>query len=699
MKSIVNAAPGLLNHGVKDESVAPYTRTPEELPQHLPKFLIYAEKGPSVLDKYPEQLLAGNERNLMYGDATFVETSKYFTHQIPHANAVNAVGNAAMYVRVLGKNHGPKPTLQLFLDVLETKVDLYERNTDGSIKTDVAGDAHVVGQADGYRVKFVVKHIAAEANKDLFGTLDPVTGDQVDPATGATSTRYPILEQRHNFYGEDGNLAGIRLWGQNIENTGGLPTRMINRERAFPYSFGVVRKNTKTGNSRFKETIFGEQFITVTLKPETVDPLVDRQLYLGDRALEDYQNLTDTRYPVLYGEFGELAIYQPNIDLLLEKFHAAEIPFLSGLSDFSSDPSEKYMFNFITGTNTKNVPYHSFVFVDAPDSVRFSANTNVFAGGGSDGEMNLANFAGSVEEYMSRYANPDDELMDDAYHVESHFYDTGFPLQTKYELIKFIAERKDTFIHLTPFEFGERLLTQSEEFSVATALMSRLSMYPESTYFGTPVYRGLIQGCTGRVRNSKFKGHVSANYEVALKSAKYMGAGNGRFKSEFKFDGFPGHIVDSLYDLSIRWVPDSIRVRNWDTGLNWVSRYDRKQFYFPAFKTIYQEDTSVLTSYLTACILLTVNKTLAKCQRAFSGRSDLTMPQFTKAVNDFMSSSLEGRFDNRVIIRPRAEFTSLDQIRNYSWTVPVDVGAPGMKTVMTAYAVARRIEDMQSENA
>jgi len=27
------------------------------------------------------------------------------------------------------------------------------------------------------------------------------------------------------------------------------------------------------------------------------------------------------------------------------------------------------------------------------------------------------------------------------------------------------------------------------------------------------------------------------------------------------------------------------------------------------------------------------------------------------------------------------------------------VGAPGMKTVMTAYAVARRIEDMQTENA
>lgn len=91
MRTIINAAPGFVDLGVDDQSEAPYTRTPEEIPQHLPKFLIYAKKGPSVLDKSPEKLLGGNERNAMYGTESFVIPSKYFTHPVIYANAVNAV--------------------------------------------------------------------------------------------------------------------------------------------------------------------------------------------------------------------------------------------------------------------------------------------------------------------------------------------------------------------------------------------------------------------------------------------------------------------------------------------------------------------------------------------------------------------------------------------------------------------------------
>lgn len=698
MRTIINAAPGFVDLGVDDQSEAPYTRTPEEIPQHLPKFLIYAKKGPSVLDKSPEKLLGGNERNAMYGTESFVIPSKYFTHPVIYANAVNAVGNSAMYVRLLGKNHGPKPTIRAYLDVLPTKVDLYLRNTDGSMKLDVAGNPQITGQTDGYRVKWVIDHANALQDEANFGSLNSAEGDQTDAATGVKSTRYPIFEQRHSYYGEDGNLAGIRLWPQNIDNTGSLPSKMINKHRAYPFNYAVVRKNTTTGNSKPVTTIFNETQIMVTFKEDVSDPLTTRRLHVSERLIDDYQNITDPRYPEAYGEFGELKVYQENIDLLLGLFHAAEAPHIDSTYDFTADPSEKYMFNFVTGTNTKNNPYHAFVFVDSVDSVRFSASTNVFAQGGSDGEMNHDNHAEAVAEYMERYADVNDELMDLAYHVESHFYDSGFPLEAKYAAINFIAERKDTFIHLTPFEFGERELTASEEYAVANALMSRLVMYPESTYFGTPVFRGMIQGTTGKIRNGMYKKPVSTNYEIAIKSAKYMGAGHGRFKGEYRFEGYPGHVLDSMYDLSIRWVPDSVRVRNWDAGLGWVGRFDRKQFYFPSFKTVYSEDTSVLTSYLTACIFIRVNKALAKCQRVFTGHSDLTLAQFSKQVNDWMSEELNGIFDNRVIIKPKAHFTSLDQIRNYTWTVPVEIGAAGAKTVMTGYAVARRIEAMQQEN-
>lgn len=698
MKTIINAASGFVNPGVDDQSEAPYTRTPEEIPQHLPKFLIYAKKGPSILDKSPEKLLGGNERLTMYGEETFAVPSKYFTHPVLYANAVNAVGNSAMYVRLLGKNHGPKPTIRASLDVLPTKVDVYLRNADGSLKLDIAGNPQVTGQADGYRAKWVVDYISDLAGESNFGSLNSSEGDQIDLATTVKSTRYPIFEFRHSFYGEDGNLAGIRLWAQTLDNTAILPSKMINKHRAFPFNFSVIRKNTNTGNSKPVASVFNETQIMVTLKQDVVDPLTTRRLHIAERVIKDYENTTDPRYPEMYGEFGEFKIYQDNVDLLSTMFHAAEVPHIDTTYDFTADPSEKYMFNFVTGTNTKNNPYNSFVFVDSANSVRFSASTNVFARGGDDGEMTLENHAAAVAEYMARYADVNDELMDLAFHNESHFYDSGFPLETKYQLINFIAERKDTFVHLTPFEFGERELTASEEYAVANALMSRLVLYPESTHFGTPVFRGMIQGTTGKIRGSAYEQPVSTNFEIAIKSAKYMGAGHGRFKGEYRFEGYPGHILDNMYDLSIRWVPDSIRVRNWDAGLGWVGRYDRKQFYFPCFKTVYAEDTSVLTSYLTACIFIRANKALAKCQRTFTGHSDLTLAQFSKQVNDWLSEELNGIFDNRVVVRPKAQFTSLDQIRNFSWTVPLEIGAAGMQSVMTGYAVARRIESMQQEN-
>lgn len=692
MKTIINGAPGVVDYGVQDLSTRPYGRAPEELPQHLPKYFIYAQKGPTT-----EELLVGNERLQMYGEETFTERSEYFNHQTLHSNGVNAEGNAAMYVRMVPVDAGPKPTLRVYLDVLPTQVDIYQRNSDGSIKTDVAGDPIITGQAAGHRVKFVVQHLDTHALAETFGAADIVIGDQVDPVTNVQSQRYPIFELEHSFIGKDGNLSGIRLWSINADNQSALPTKLMAREKVYPYMMAVIRKNAATGSAKMVESTFGEQQIMVSFKPEVVDPLTTSRLYFGERAIEDYQSLKDPRYAKQYGEFGRVKVYQENIDLLLAQFQAAEVPFLNDDSDFTADVEDKHLFNFVTGTTSQNVPYHSYIFTDSDDAVRFSQSTNVYAGGGSDGTMSHELHAQLVSEYMKRYANENDELNDIAYHVESHIYDTGFPLETKYDLISFISNRKDTFVVLSPSEYGERVLTAAEEYSVAAALQSRLSLHPESTYFGTPVFRALIQGCVGRIRASQIVNPVPLTYELGVKSARYMGAGNGIWKNGRNFDGFPGSLVEEQYDLSIRWTPDNVRNRNWDVGLNWVTRYDRTSYVFPAIKTVYGDDTSVLTSYLTACAIIQLNKIAHKAHRTFSGISGLTPAQFTKRVNDFVSEQVRGKFDDRFVIRPRAYFTSLDEVRNYSWTLPIDIWAAGMKTVMTTYVVARRIEDYAGE--
>ena len=687
MQTINSGAPGVVDYGVDDQSTRPYSRGAEETPQHCPKFWIYAQKGPTS-----EELLVGDDRILMYGEDTFVERSPYFNHQTKFSNSVNAKGNAAMYVRVLPTDIGPKPSIRAYIDVLPTLIDLYERNLDGSIKTNVSGDPIVNGTTPGFRVKIVTDYLGSTPTTLPFGQATIKAGDQTNGTT--TSQRFPLFDLEHSFYGSDGMLAGIRLWAQTEDNVSIMPTKLMAREKAYPYSLSVIRKNSATGNVKPVSSVFGEQTMTVTMKQDVIDPTSTSRLYFGERVVEDYQNLTDPKYAKKYGEFGRVHVYQENIETLLAMFQAAEVPFIDESYDFTADVADKHLFNFITGTTSQGVPYQSYVFTDTGNSVRLSQSTNVFTKGGSDGTMSHAGHAALVSEYMERYKNPDDELNDIAYHVESHIHDSGFPLLTKYSLINFISQRKDTIVTLSPTEFGQPALSPSEEYSVAASLRARLDLHPESSYFGTPVFRALIQGSAGRVRGSAYIERFPLTHEIAVKSAAFMGAGNGRWKPKEKFDGQPGSIIETQFDLTNPWTPQSVRNRNWDIGLNWVQRHGRESFFFPALKTVYSDDTSVLTSYITACAIAYLNKITQKIHRMFSGRSDLTPAQFTDAVNSAYSAEVKDIFDGRFVVVPKAFFSSMDQVRNYSWTLPVEIYAPGMQTVMTAYTVARRIQDL-----
>ena len=55
------------------------------------------------------------------------------------ASTVNAKGNAIQVRRMQPADANPPASLRLWLDVLPTKIQQYERNTDGSFKTDGSG--------------------------------------------------------------------------------------------------------------------------------------------------------------------------------------------------------------------------------------------------------------------------------------------------------------------------------------------------------------------------------------------------------------------------------------------------------------------------------------------------------------------------------------------------------------------------------
>jgi hypothetical protein len=378
----------------------------------------------------------------------------------------------------------------------------------------------------------------------------------------------------------------------------------------------------------------------------------------------------------------------------LTQFHAAEVAHIDSFSDIQTDPISKHLFNIVSGVSSQNVKYHSFTFVDDSISTRLSEVTNIYAKSGNDGIMSDVIHASLTSAEVLRYLDPSDELMDVAYHVESVVYDSGFPLQTKKDLCSIIANRKDTFVNLGTHIAGDRALTQSEEMSVAIALRTHLQMYPESDYFGTPVMRGMVMGCSGILRNSQYTGRLPLTGEVVIKSAKYMGSSDGRWKNGFHFDGAPGSVIDNFTDINITWVSAAVRNRFWDVGLNWVLTYDRSSYFFPALKTVYDNDTSVLNSYFTAMACCQLNKVTNSVWRQFSGVSHLSNVQLAARVNDSVTERVQGKFDGRFIVQPDALFTDMDEVRGFSWTLPIKLYAPSMKTVMTTYVQAYRLSDL-----
>jgi hypothetical protein len=689
--TIVNAAPLVIDRGTQDLSTRSVPRDPEAIPQHLPKYYLFAETGPE-----DDQLVVGADLINIYGAESFNITGKYANYSTPFITGSNAKGNACMLHRIVPPDSGPKANMVVCLDVLTCQVDDYERNIDGGIKLNpLTGEPIIVGTIPGHKVKWVVTSRNSSTDAANFGTASVLVGDQVDPTTSAQSQRFPIFELETSFKGRKGNDSGIRMWAPTTKTVSSLPTKMMNSQFAYPYNIAIIRRPDEKSSPKIVQSVFGEQSMTVTFKPSVIDPMTEKPLYIGDTLIDSYQNLQDLRYAKLYGDFSRMKVYEENIETVLGMFHTAEIPFIGSDTDFGADPKEKHLFNFVTGVDSSGTPYHSFVFVDGSNSVRFSEYQNIYAASGSDGTMSEDNYTAAVKADVARYLDPSDEYQELAVHVESIIYDTGFPIDTKMALASIIGQRKDTFVVLGTHTVNGPKMTASEEHSIAIALRTRLQMFPESDYFGTPVMRGMIMGRSGKIRNSQYTKPLPLTYEVMMKSAAYMGSSNGRWKNGFSFDSAPGSILEYMYDINITWVPASVRNRNWDIGLNWVQAYDRSSYMFPALKTIYDNDTSVLNSYFTAMAICTLNKVAHSAWREFTGTSSLSNAQLEKRVNEFVDKRVTGRFDERFIIRPDAYHTESDTLRGFSWTLPIKIYAQSMASVMTTYVQAYRMSDLE----
>jgi hypothetical protein len=696
--AIINAAPLTNMLGVQDNSTRALVPTPEALPTHLAKVYLYAQTGPGP--NLP-QLVGGDSMTQMYGADTFDYLKPYANHQTVLANTLNAAPNQMMIERVIPADAAPQANLRVYLDVLATQVQDYIRNADGSLKLDATTGlpTPVTGanaKIAGYSVKWVTAFIPAdEDGVSQVGAGTMIPGDQTD-SSSVQSNRYPIFDLAVPHIGSAGNWNGLRMWAPTNVSSTPLNDSILANDGVYPFRFAFAQKSTANGTSAVVAGNDGSQYYDLTFKPNTVDTSTTQQMYVGDRLIQAYQNLNPVGGAVpTWGPFGTLFTYDENIATLVAQFYAAEYPVAGAFSDFTGAADEEWLFNFVGGTSSQNVPYHSFVIVTTDsNAVRWSQNTTVYASGGTDGTMNDASFATLVSAAVAGYADVNSYLQDTATYPESIMYDTGFPLATKYDLCQFISVRKDTAVILATHDSAGPALTASAESALAIALRTRLQLYPESDYFGTATMRGMIIGRSGVMISSLYTKRLPLTIEFAQKAAKYMGSGDGVWKSVYSFDSDPLNQVTLMTDINVTFTPATVRNSDWDNGLVWVEAFARRSYYFPAFKTVYDDDTSVLTSFFTMMGCVELEKVGDRIRRKFSGTSKLSTGQLVDQVNKEAVAQTNQRFDGRFTIIPNTYFTDADTARGYSWTLMLKIYANNQDTVETLIIQANRASDL-----
>ena len=709
---ITNGMPQMLNRATQDLSTTEPIYTPVALPQHLPRFWTFAKKGP-----FGEQLLDSATASFLYGADTFDPVKKYCTHQTPFINAAFAAGNNCVIERIIADDANPPANILISLDVLPITIPRWQRNATRGFVTDSSGnrvpltDANGVAlTASGYQVKWVATAITngqatgPDSLSAQFGNRQITQGDQTYTHNGnpVYSQRYPIFDIKADV-GDDANNTGFGFFSP-VTGTGvGVDPEYISVTKAYPYVFNIFRRADTQSSGSAVTNNYGSKNAISVFKPNALDPLTSsKRVNISDNFLVSYTNDGSDGSPVVTPDIKELAVYQANIDLLTNLFYASEAPFVDGNYDFDGTDADKYLFNFVGGHDTTGVFYETFRFADQYDGA-IASPTNAaggfrpseyvinYANGGSDGTISNAVLDTKVTASMARYGDPTSDVMNMALYPATWFYDSGFGLPAKQALANAMAYRRDTIVVFGCFIAGQADLTNDEEISVGQTLKARASSFPESAYFATPAARAVIMAQSGQIIGSTYIKRVPITYELLVKSAAQMGAASGSWVTNKDFDSGDGAIVTSLYNLSAPVKNWDVRNAEWQIGMIYTEPRDTRTHAFPALKTVYGNDTSVLNAYMNVAALPALVRAEQATWQQYTGNSKLEDAQFKKEVEDYFTNLIKGRFDGRFRITPTCNITASDLQRGYSWELIIKFEANIAKTVQTSVIQAYRM--------
>lgn len=668
---------------VKDNSIATISYE-EILPVHRPLWPMKAQEGPVAFPTWcPSYLAAKNT----FGAETFkASNKKYFSKQ--SAFLLDTLTYNGAFICRIADNAARKSMCILEAYVTEVDIPQYEVDETGARTLDELGNYIPKTDAEGNAISEKGIRVVYKTRNLFKGSeLDPNTGNPVIGLGELTSRNeggaevFPILAFEALYPGEYGNDLAFDLSYKTKENNLG---DMKYFESVF-YSFAPCRRQYGSTTVDGLRDKYARLYTTFAANPEAMDKdtgLIQSMENMCVRGYEaDGYTLPYTIYTyedsfkaignriikATVANVGKDLVKYLGFDPSLYDKEGFIVPtvdedgVITGYTvDDSLINSAKigYMINVLSSRLiNKQLASHFIVESNEENAVICADDAHIFLGGGEDGDLSDATVMDGVKALCAKKLQP--MIVDKPRFPFTHMYDPGYDMSTKYAMLEFLDVRDDIGVSLSTqvlFDNGEgRSITindQADDEANGEALRAYALLMRESILMGTDCCRASIYCHTGMLAGGNYIEPMPFTYWDAHQHAMY---GRTQYMSVTEPRGLPLAYNDLFRINTINWTnydPDG-QSRVWNTGLNYVQYADMSRIHFPALRTVYRAETSVLVDQWFVDAVIYSKHIIRKAWAKFSGRNDTTtvlQGAIKKYLDDELNLLYAGKYQFEVTV-------------------------------------------------
>lgn len=308
---------------------------------------------------------------------------------------------------------------------------------------------------------------------------------------------------------------------------------------------------------------------------------------------------------------------------------------------------------------------------------------------GADGEFQENGFELKlVARLEGTLMNPDGtappSLEDASRFPFNYLFDVGYTLDTKEALIEFQGIRGDVRTSVgayIPGEDNDKLTNMN----TGMHLREHAVLQKESELKATPGCRTSVWPQSGKLVDQTAETWYPATIWDAVKHAEYQ---NRDFLDQ-EAAGLPNSRVEIFREWN--WLPttEDTKRRFWNEGLNYAQYYNMNQVHFPAVRSVYDYETSVLVNNTLVDALVYTKQALRAIWHEYSG---VTIPfaELSSRVEGDVTAAVQRIFNGKYEFNARVYQTDYEQKLGYVTHIALSVTAPGTTRVFQVDIMTNR---------